>query len=84
MHDTLWYISLPSLHDYNLKFPNFTFYVGSQNAYTNTDFFLFHSKLGFGPRIQLPGKLPTFAINVRKFRVTFSLLSGVVLLKALQ
>ena len=39
-------------------------------------FFLFHSKLGCGPRIQLQGKLPTFAINARKFPVTFSLPSA--------
>ena len=32
-----------------------------QNAYTKTNFFIFHSKLGCGPRIRLQGKLPTFA-----------------------
>ena len=25
-NSAFWYISLPSLHDYVIKFPNFTFY----------------------------------------------------------
>ena len=28
VHHTFWYISLPSLHDYDVKMPNFTFYGG--------------------------------------------------------
>ena len=28
VHYTFWYISLPSLHDYDVKFPDGTFYGG--------------------------------------------------------
>ena len=28
------YISLPSMHDYDVKMPNFTFYIGSTQATT--------------------------------------------------
>ena len=31
VHHTFLYISLPSLHDYDVKMPNFSFWVGSQH-----------------------------------------------------
>ena len=34
VHHALLYISLPSLHDYDVKMPNFTMYRGSTNATT--------------------------------------------------
>ena len=34
-------ISLPSLHDYNVKFPNFTFYGGREHKTTTLFFFKF-------------------------------------------
>ena len=35
---TFLYISLPSLHDYGVKIPNFTFYGGRKQAKTNFSF----------------------------------------------
>ena len=35
---TFLYISLPSLHDYGVKIPNFTFYGGRKQATTNFSF----------------------------------------------
>ena len=32
MHHAFLYISLPSLHDYDVKMPNFTFYRGGTQA----------------------------------------------------
>ena len=46
-HDILWYISLPSLHDYHLKFPNFTFYFESKRVYDH-EFFPLLSILNLG------------------------------------
>ena len=34
VHHAFLYISLPSLHDYEVKMPNFTFYRGSAQATT--------------------------------------------------
>ena len=34
VHHAFLYISLPSLHDYDVKMPNFTFYRGSTQATT--------------------------------------------------
>ena len=34
VHHTFLYISLPSLHDYDVKMPNFTVYRGSTQATT--------------------------------------------------
>ena len=34
MHHTLLFISLPFLHDYNVKMPNFTFYRERKLAMT--------------------------------------------------
>ena len=31
----LLYVSLPSLHDYDVKMPNFTFYAGRKQTATN-------------------------------------------------
>ena len=36
--NTFLYISLPSPHDYDIKLPNFTFYVGRQPATTKISF----------------------------------------------
>ena len=39
VHRALLYISLPLLHDYNVKMPNFTFYRGQK--FKTTTFFFF-------------------------------------------
>ena len=38
MHHTFLYISLPLLHDYDVKMPSFTFYGGRKQATTNFSF----------------------------------------------
>ena len=40
VHHAFLYISLPSLHDYDVKMPNFTFYGGRKQA-TTTVYFSF-------------------------------------------
>ena len=40
VHHAFLYISLPLLHDYDVKMPNFTFYVGHKQA-TKKYFFSF-------------------------------------------
>ena len=40
---TFWYISLPSLHDHNVKFPYATFY---ENKHTTATVFFFSLNLG--------------------------------------
>ena len=47
VHHSFLYISLPSLHDYDVKMPNFTFHRGSTQA--TTKFPLSLSELGYGP-----------------------------------
>ena len=47
VHYTFWYISLPSLHDQDVKLPNGTFY-GGRNPLTLRRIFLSLSKLGYG------------------------------------
>ena len=47
LHHAFLYISLPSLHDYDMKMPNFKFYRGSTQA--TTKFPLSLSELGYGP-----------------------------------
>ena len=42
VHHAFWYISLPLLHDYDVKMPNFTFYGGRKQETRN---FLSLSKL---------------------------------------
>ena len=39
VHHAFLYISLPSLHDYDVKMPNCKFYVGRKQATTNLFFF---------------------------------------------
>ena len=51
VHHAFLYISLPSLHDYNVKLPNFTFCRGSEHK--TTTFFFFSSTLIQSFRIQL-------------------------------
>ena len=41
VHHTFWYISIPSLHDYDVKMPNFTVYGESKQGTTNFSFWLF-------------------------------------------
>ena len=38
VHYTLWYISLPSLHDYDVKFPDGTLYGGRKHMTTYFSF----------------------------------------------
>ena len=55
MHHAFLYISLPSLHDYRVKLPNFTFYGGSKHKTTTYFNFLFfelrYSDLEFKSKI---------------------------------
>ena len=51
------YISLPSLHDYYVKIPNFTFRGGREHK---TTLFFFSLNLIQSFRIQLLQNLPTF------------------------
>ena len=41
VHCTFWYISLPSLHDKDVKFPDRTFYGGRKQSNDDKFFFLF-------------------------------------------
>ena len=59
VHDTFLYISLPSLHDYDVKMPNFTFCGERKQVTTN---FLSLSKLESGPQ----------EINSREIRLHFT------------
>ena len=52
------YISLPSLHDYDVKMPNFTFCGGREHKTTTLFFFSWTSILSF--RIQIQKNSPTF------------------------
>ena len=47
MHHAFFYISLPSLHDHDVKMAHFTFYGGRKQATTN---FPSLSKLKCGPQ----------------------------------
>ena len=49
------YISLPSLHDYGMKLPNFTFYGGRKQVTMNNLFFLVLNLSGV-PKSSNPGK----------------------------
>ena len=40
VHNAFLYISLPSLHDYDVKMPNITFYRGRKQATTKFSFFI--------------------------------------------
>ena len=58
MQHSFWYISLPSLHDHDVKFPCATCY--GERKYTTTNFsFSFESLV----RSQLQGNSPTFNIS---------------------
>ena len=58
VHHGFLYISLPSLHEYNLKVTNFTFSRGREQK--TTTFFFFFWTLMQSFRIQLQKELPTF------------------------
>ena len=58
VHHAFLYFSLPSLHDYNVKVPNFTFCWGREHKTTTFLFFSWTLIQSF--RIQLQKKLPTF------------------------
>ena len=53
VHHAFLYISLPSLHDYEVKMPNFTFYGGRKQATMN---FLSLSNLSAVRKKSTPGK----------------------------
>ena len=55
VHHALLYISLPSLQDYNVKIPNFTFCGGRKHK--TTTFFFFSRTLIQSLRIQLRKKI---------------------------
>ena len=55
MHHAFLYISLPSLHDYNVRVPNFTFCPGYEQK--TTTFFIFSLTLIQSFRIQVPKKI---------------------------
>ena len=69
VHHTFWYNSLPSLHDYDVKVPYFTFSGGRKQATTN---FLCFSKLKYGPQETNSGTFAhiwhfqQFGINAKK------------------
>ena len=55
MHHAFLHISLPSLHDYGMKLPNFTFYGGRKQVTMNNFFFLVLNLSGV-PKSSTPGK----------------------------
>ena len=73
VYHTFLYISLPSLHDYDVKMPNFTSYGERKQATTN---FPFSFKLESDPKKSTPGKLAHIShfqlmeINATKFEKT--------------
>ena len=58
VHHTFLYISLPFLHDYDVKFPNWTFHGGRKQA-TTKFYFFFWTWIGI-LGIQLQEGSPTF------------------------
>ena len=60
VHDAFLYISLPLLHDYDVKMPNFTFYGGRKRA--TGKFSCLFLNLSRSPRNQRQGNLPTLDI----------------------
>ena len=60
VHHAFLYISLPSLHDYNVKMPNFTSCRGREHKTTTHSFFFFSWILIKSFKIQLQNNLPTF------------------------
>ena len=73
MHHTFWYNSLPSLHDYDVKVPYFTFSGGRKQATTN---FLCFSNLKYCPQETNSGTFAhiwhfqQFGINAKNFEKT--------------
>ena len=73
MHHAFLYISLPILHDYDVKMPNFTFYGGRKQA--TTKFFLFLNSNAV-PKKSTPGKsayirhFQRVGLNAKKFEKT--------------
>ena len=59
------YISLPSLHDLDVKMPNFMFYGGRKQATTN---FSFSPKLEWGPQELNSREIRRIRINTTKFK----------------
>ena len=59
MHHAFLYISEPSLHDYDVKVPNYTFFF-LEREHKMTTFFFFSWTLIESFRIHLQKKLPTF------------------------
>ena len=60
VHRAFLYISMPSMHRYDVKMPNFTFYGGPKQAKTN---FFFSLKTGvWSLTHHLQGNLSTFDI----------------------
>ena len=59
VHHTFLYISLPSLHDYDVKLHNFTF-CGGRDWHKTTNLFFFSWTLIQFSRIQPPKNSPTF------------------------
>ena len=62
MHHTFFYISLPSLHNYDVKMPNFTFYGGRKQARKN--FFFLYLNLSSVPKTFT--YILTFSLNWNK------------------
>ena len=58
VHHAFLYISLPSLHDYNIKVPYFTFCRGREHK--TTTFFFFSWTMIQSFKIQLQKNLPAF------------------------
>ena len=60
VHHAFLYVSLPSLHDNDVKVPNFTFSGGREHKTTTMFSFSWTSTLSLSYRIQLQKNLPTF------------------------
>ena len=58
MHHTFFHISLPSLHDQDMRLRNFPLYEGHDHEKTIILIFLFRNLQSF--RVQLQKNLPTF------------------------
>ena len=75
VHDAFLYISLPLLHDYHVKMPNFMFNGGRAQTSDDEIFFLFLN-MSAVPRKSNPGKFACIrhfqriGINATKFEKT--------------
>ena len=63
VHHAFLYISLPSLHDYDVKMPNCKFYGGRKQATMNLFFSLYTWVRSL--RNQLQGNSPTLTIFIK-------------------